>query len=337
VFSFENELTDLRQSKQGPWQSYIPPQLAFVLGPQESRTTRQTNTDHCITLIIHLDKNYPSSIPCKMQLTNPGPGVPAAEVERLAALLQTEAQTKANPDGQTYLIDLCFTTQEFLHQLKNPQRIRTKSVKSDDPNLPPLEKTRQAKPSYLDTAAGHSLANVALPYVEIELDTEEFKVPFYKSRLLSDDLDPMGFERRLLLHPNGNIFISHIATLLPRALNRLDERKQKLNNFCHLLLERLKTSATKCANLLTPISITVESEVDLSTLDECDYLHDYFDEKRTDQNFQRNSCRIYIIYPFINDKGVLDPGDLDGLRRITRDLLQTVNGTARNSGTNPAP
>ena len=92
MFSFENELTDLRQSKQGPWQSYIPPQLAFVLGPQESRTTRQTNTDHCITLIIHLDKNYPSSIPCKMQLTNPGPGVPAAEVERLAALLQTEAQ-----------------------------------------------------------------------------------------------------------------------------------------------------------------------------------------------------------------------------------------------------
>ena len=27
-----------------------------------------------------------------MQLTNPGPGVPAADVERLAALLQTEAQ-----------------------------------------------------------------------------------------------------------------------------------------------------------------------------------------------------------------------------------------------------
>ena len=59
-------------------------------------------------------------------------------------------------------------------------------------------------------------------------------------------------------------------------------------------------------------------------MDECDYLHDYFDEYRTDQNFQRNSCRIYIIYPFINDKGVLDPVDLDSLRRIMRDLLQTV-------------
>ena len=60
------------------------------------------------------------------------------------------------------------------------------------------------------------------------------------------------------------------------------------------------------------------------SLDECDYLRDYFDEERTDQNFQRNSCRIYIIYPFINDKGVLDPVDLDGLRRIMRDLLQTI-------------
>ena len=71
------------------------------------------------------------------------------------------------------------------------------------------------------------------------------KVPLYKSRLLSDDLNSLGFERRLTMHPNGNIYMSHMISLIPRGMDRLEERLEKMRIFCQILLDRLKKAAGK--------------------------------------------------------------------------------------------
>ena len=72
-----------------------------------------------------------------------------------------------------------------------------------------------------------------------------FLVPLYKSRLLSDDLNSLGFERRLTMHPNGNIYMSHMISLIPRGMDRLEERLEKMRIFCQILHERLKKAASK--------------------------------------------------------------------------------------------
>ena len=104
------------------------------------------------------------------------------------------------------------------------------------------------------------------------MDNADFKLPFYKSRLLSDDLNHLGFERRLLIHPNGSVYMSHMITILPRAIQRLEERLEKMRNFCRILHDRLKTASGQSSYLLKPYAIVVEQGIDISTNEECDYL-----------------------------------------------------------------
>jgi len=55
--------------------------------------------------------------------------------------------------------------------------------------------------------------------------------------------------------------MSHMITLLPRALNRLEERIEKMKNFCRILQKRLKLGSNKSSYLLTPYAITIEQAI----------------------------------------------------------------------------
>ena len=47
------------------------------------------------------------------------------------------------------------------------------------------------------------------------------------------------------MHPNGNIYMSHMISLIPRGMDRLEERLEKMRIFCQILHERLKKAASK--------------------------------------------------------------------------------------------
>ena len=47
------------------------------------------------------------------------------------------------------------------------------------------------------------------------------------------------------MHPNGNIYMSHMISLIPRGMDRLEERLEKMRIFCQILHERLKKAAGK--------------------------------------------------------------------------------------------
>lgn len=265
IYAFPGELTDLRPAKYNEQNEYIPPQLCFRLGPQESRTFRGQNADYTVSVVVHLSASYPRSIPFKLTVSQCGNSLTDADLAQLSAELEllAENQSKSNTP---YLYDLCYTTQEILHQIKNNIRCRKPSSDNKDAQRKTIAQERSAanrneKPSYLDAHPEHELSRVSLPYVEVEIDAEDYKIPLYKSRLLSDDLNSMGFERRLLIHPNGTVFMSHMITILPRAMNRLEERIEKMTNFCRILHDRLKLAAGRSQYLLTPYSIAIEQSI----------------------------------------------------------------------------
>ena len=46
IYAFPGELTDLRPAKYDDKKCYIPPQISFRLGPQESRSFRQETSEY---------------------------------------------------------------------------------------------------------------------------------------------------------------------------------------------------------------------------------------------------------------------------------------------------
>ena len=87
----------------------------------------------------------------------------------------------------------------------------------------------------------------------------------YRCGLLSHDshIDQLGYEQRLLVDQNGSLYTGYCTTFIPRSVNRLADRIEKLRIFCELICGRLITAATETSHLEPPHSIYLASDVDL--------------------------------------------------------------------------
>ena len=87
----------------------------------------------------------------------------------------------------------------------------------------------------------------------------------YRCGLLSHDshIDQLGYETRLLVDQNGSLYTGYCTTFIPRSVNRLADRIEKLRLFCELICSRLITAATESIHLEPPHSIYLASDVDL--------------------------------------------------------------------------
>lgn len=87
-----------------------------------------------------------------------GVNLSVEDLTQLNLELATVAKEGAEKKS-AYLYDLCYRTQELLHQIKN--NTFNKEVMER-----PLVENREEKLSYLDTYPEHDLSRINLPYVE---------------------------------------------------------------------------------------------------------------------------------------------------------------------------
>ena len=87
----------------------------------------------------------------------------------------------------------------------------------------------------------------------------------YRCGLLSHEshIDQLGYEKRLLVDQNGSLYTGYCTTFIPRSVNRLADRIEKLRLFCELICGRLIAAATETGHLEAPHSIYLASEVDI--------------------------------------------------------------------------
>ena len=87
----------------------------------------------------------------------------------------------------------------------------------------------------------------------------------YRCGLLSHEshIDQLGYEKRLLVDQNGSLYTGYCTTFIPRSVNRLTDRIEKLRLFCELICGRLIAAATETGHLEPPHSIYLASEVDI--------------------------------------------------------------------------
>ena len=67
-----------------------------------------------------------------------------------------------------------------------------------------------------------------------------------------------------------------------------------------------------------------DPKVDIISTDDCDYLKDYFDEATTSTEALQNAARVYIIYPYLHDKRLLECTDLSSVKTLTRNILNAI-------------
>ena len=67
----------------------------------------------------------------------------------------------------------------------------------------------------------------------------------YRCGLISQDfhIDQLGYEKRLLVDQNGSLYTGYCTTFIPRSVNRLTDRVEKLRLFCELICRRLIVAA----------------------------------------------------------------------------------------------
>ena len=87
----------------------------------------------------------------------------------------------------------------------------------------------------------------------------------YRCGLLSHEshIDQLGYEKRLLVDQNGSLYTGYCTTFIPRSVNRLTDRIEKLRLFCELICDRLIAASIETLHLEPPHSIYLASEVDI--------------------------------------------------------------------------
>ena len=140
----------------------------------------------------------------------------------------------------------------------------------------------------------------------------------YRCGLLSHEshIDQLGYEKRLLVDQNGSLYTGYCTTFIPRSVNRLTDRIEKLRLFCELICGRLIAAATETDHLEAPHSIYLASEVDIqarihSSWPNFNLLHFSIFGKSFRQFFRRGSSyqahpsRIFyflLVSRFLNKK-----------------------------------
>ena len=91
----------------------------------------------------------------------------------------------------------------------------------------------------------------------------------YRCGLLTHEshIDQLGYEQRLLVDQNGSLYTGYCTTFIPRSVNRLTDRIEKLRSFCHLICNRLITASNETSHLESPHSIYLAPEIDIQVRD----------------------------------------------------------------------
>ncbi|CBY19822.1 unnamed protein product [Oikopleura dioica] len=130
----------------------------------------------------------------------------------------------------------------------------------------------------------------------------------------------------MVIHPNGTVYMAYIINLIPKSLERLDERIARLKSFSTMLFNRLEKAAKEGQKyLMTPFAVTVESCIDFVSTKDWDFLKDYFDEKSVSQSGCASGARVYLIYPFLHNFKFAEARNYEQLRALAKDLLFAVD------------
>ena len=102
-------------------------------------------------------------------------GYPNLKLFSLQTELENLAKAKSR-EKSPYLLDLCFATQDFLGRIKNSNGYNTINHVPNSQIQKQLENAqRNEKLSYFDAHPETELSRISLPYVEVEVTSEQFK------------------------------------------------------------------------------------------------------------------------------------------------------------------
>ncbi|CAG5081844.1 Oidioi.mRNA.OKI2018_I69.PAR.g9974.t1.cds [Oikopleura dioica] len=318
------EFSDLRAKKFDENRKYIPPIVSFYLGPQESRSSwGDTAEQYVVNVTINLTGGYPDEVPSKITVEASkitGSKVAQDDLKKIEDELMQKARDRL---GDPYLLDLSFEIREILYRIRSTGRVisTTDFTKAQNQgrekkgmSMFSNGKSKHEKESFFDKNP-HLEGRVLLEFVEVDDGKEEHKIPI-----------PFGYEKRMVIHPNGTVYMAYIINLIPKSLERLDERTARLKSFSTMLFNRLEKAAKEGQKyLMTPFAVTVESSIDFVSSKDWDFLRDYFDEKSVSQSGLNSGSRVYLIYPFLHNFKFAEARNYDQLRALAKDLLFAVD------------